>query len=51
MLPYQLLAQIMGGPTTLTSSESIAQALSEAFDFSSSKSKAKGTSAGIGFGG
>jgi hypothetical protein len=55
LLPFQMLSGILGGPTTLTTSESmsVAQALSEAFGFDiseqSSKSKSKGSSAGIGF--
>lgn len=55
LAPFQALAQIMGGPTTLTSSESgsIAQAIADSFGedsaWSKSKSSSSGKSAAIGF--
>jgi hypothetical protein len=55
LLPYQALGEILGGPTTLTSSDSasIAQAISRAFgeDFQTSQSTSKGKSLNFGFGG
>lgn len=57
LMPYQALGSILGGPTTLTSSESeseaIARAISQAFgeDFSTSQSSSKGKSFSIGIGG
>jgi len=64
LAPYQALAGILGGPTTLTtsramdsassvsSSDAVARAISESFgeDFSKSKSKSSNVSASIGFG-
>lgn len=56
LMPYQMLSQIVGGPTTLTSSESdsIAQAISRAFgeDFSynTAQSSSSGKSFGVGVG-
>lgn len=63
LAPYQALAQILGGPTVLGSSqstqfgesdaESIAQAIARSFgeDFSTSQSSSKGKSLSFGFGG
>jgi hypothetical protein len=62
LAPYQMLAEIMGGPTVLgesessqfgeSSSDAIARAMSEAFgeDFSYQSSKSKGTSKSLSLG-
>lgn len=61
MLPHQMLSQILGGPTALTSaqstqfseSEAVARAISEAmgFSFGESNSKSKGSSKSFDVGG
>jgi len=50
LLPYQILSQIMGGPTTLTDSESGSQSYGFDFGSSTSQSHSQGSSIGVGLG-